>query len=203
MALYEYNLNLYSSFAKGTSSKSTGHHDNCCGWCGLLQGLIVSAFAVNVMHCIQLLYAVTGSMAFCPPEGANCYQGCTKPMDPSHSVQQLFCYTYNCYSSSRNSVIFKPYYDDPLFNKQTNKKQFSRTRGCFVHSAGNQPTPGTIKVMCTCLHHFMVPDLSSHATCLFVARHMVGSRPIKLHSLLLRYNNDSWTTLNRFQELWS
>ena len=152
---------------------------------------------------IQLLHAVTGSMAFCTLEGAIFPRECTKPMDPSHSMQQLCCYTYNCYSSSRSSVIFKHYYDDPLFNKQTNKKQFPRTRGCFVHSAGNRPTPGTIKVMYTGLHHFMVPDPSSHVTCVFVARHMVGSRPIKLHSLLPRYNNDSWTTLNRFQELWS
>ena len=42
-------------------------------------------------------------MAFCTLEGENGTQGeaegaiyprgCTKPMDPSHSVQQLFCYT--------------------------------------------------------------------------------------------------------------
>ena len=52
---------------------------------------------------IQLLHAVMGSMAFCTPEGGNCTRGkaegaifprgCTKPMDPNHSVQQLFCYT--------------------------------------------------------------------------------------------------------------
>ena len=44
--------------------------------------------------------------------------------------------------------------DYSLFNKQTNKKQFPRTHGCFVQSAGNRPTLGTIKVMCTGVHHF-------------------------------------------------
>ena len=53
---------------------------------------------------IQLLHAVTGSMALCTLEGENGTRGeaegaiyprgCTKPMDPSHSVQQLFCYTF-------------------------------------------------------------------------------------------------------------
>ena len=43
-------------------------------------------------------------MAFCTPEGGNgtrgeaegaiSPRGCTKPMDPSHRVQQLFCYTF-------------------------------------------------------------------------------------------------------------
>ena len=52
----------------------------------------------------QLLHAVTGSMTFCTlegekgirgeAEGAISPRGCTKPMDPSHSVQQLFCYTF-------------------------------------------------------------------------------------------------------------
>ena len=44
--------------------------------------------------------------------------------------------------------------DYSLFNKQTNKKQFPRTRGCFVQSAGNRPTLETIKVTYTGVHHF-------------------------------------------------
>ena len=47
----------------------------------------------HLLISIQLLHAVTRSMAFCIPEGAICHRGCTKPIDPSHSVQQLFCYT--------------------------------------------------------------------------------------------------------------
>ena len=54
-------------------------------------------------YIIQLLHAMTGSMALCTSEGENgtrgeaegaiCYRGCKKTMDPSHSVQQLFRYT--------------------------------------------------------------------------------------------------------------
>ena len=35
----------------------------------------------------------------------------------------------------------------------------------------------------------MIPAaLYSHGTCVFVARHVIGSRPIKLYNLLPRYN---------------
>ena len=71
-----------------------------------------------VLSIIQLLHAVTGSMAFCTLEGENCTRGeaegaisprgCTKPMDPSHSVLQLLCYS----SSGSSVVIFKHYYDE-------------------------------------------------------------------------------------------
>ena len=52
---------------------------------------------------------------------------------------------------SSSNIILTDY---SLLNKQTNKKQFPRTRGCSVHSAGNRPTLGTIKVMYTGVHHF-------------------------------------------------
>ena len=68
-----------------------------------LTKLMLPAGAVQPWYSIQLLHAVTGSMAFCTPKGQNgtggeaksaiCHRGCTKPMDPSHSMQQLFCYT--------------------------------------------------------------------------------------------------------------
>ena len=70
-----------------------------------------------------------------------------------------------------------------LFNKRTNKKQFHRTRGCRTQcwkstNAGNDQ--GDVH-RCTSL--FMLPCQSSHVKCVFVARHMVSSRPIKLHNL--------------------
>ena len=139
---------------------------------------------------IQLLHTVTGSMAFCTLEGENGTQGCVQNLwTPVTACNNCFVIPlYNCYSSSRSSVvIFKHYYD------AANKKLFPRTRSCLVHSAGNRPTPGTIKVMYTrCTSLFMLPGPSSHVTCVFVALHMIGSRPIKLHSLLPRYNNHRW-----------
>ena len=107
-------------------------------------------------------------MAFCTPEGENgtrgeaegaiSPRGCTKPMDPSHSVQQLLLYLGNIVIPllevllSSSNIITTDY---SLFNKQTNKKQFPRTGGCFVHSAGNRPTLGMIKVVNTGVHHFL------------------------------------------------
>ena len=129
-----------------------------------------------ILLIIQLLHAVTGSMAFSTlerenetrgeAEGAFYPRGCTVTVTAWPQSQRativLLLPLYNCYSSSWSSVvIFKHYYDDPLFNKQTNNKQFPRTRGCFVHSV-------------------------------FVARHMFGSRPIKLHSFLPRYDHYIW-----------
>ena len=137
----------------------------CSCSCGLIdikyRRLIETPLAIAI---IQLLHAVTGSMAFCTLEGENgtrgqaegaiSPQGCTTPMDPSHNVQQLFCYLciiviplLKVLLSSSNIITT----DYSLLNMQTNKKQFPRTRGCFVHSAGNRPT---IKVMYTCVHHF-------------------------------------------------
>ena len=43
---------------------------------------------------------------------------------------------------------------------------------------------------------FHVTQLPSHVTCDFVAHHVIGSRPIKLHTLLPRYNNDKWSLSN-------
>ena len=78
--------------------------------------------------------------------------------------------------------------DYSLFNKQTNKKQFPRTRGCFVHSAKSTNAGNDQGDVHRCTSLFMLPGPSSHVTCVFVARHMIGSRPMKLHSLLPRYN---------------
>ena len=71
-----------------------------------------------------------------------------------------------------------------LFNKQTNEKQLPRTRGCFVHSAkstnaGNDQ--GDVHPVYITFH--VTRRVASHLTCVFVVRHMIGSRPIKLHSL--------------------
>ena len=57
-------------------------------------------------------------------------------------------------------------------------------RDCFVLSAGNRPTVGTIKVM---FKTHVTAALFRHGSCVFVARHVIGSRPIKFHSLLPRY----------------
>ena len=66
-----------------------------------------------------------------------------------------------------------------------------RTRNNFIepaivsYTARNRPTLGTIKEMytrCTITFH-VTRRVASHVTCVFVARHMIGSRPIKLHNL--------------------
>ena len=99
-------------------------------------------------------------------------------------------------------VVQLEYYEQCIvcswFNKQThssNKKQFftcSLEPACVSYSAGNRPMVGTIKVMYTGVHHFSyylarcslrVARIFSHDTCVFVARHVIGSRPIKLHTL--------------------
>ena len=67
----------------------------------LIDNIETIGMEVNI---VQLLHAVTGSMAFCTLEGGNgtrgeaegaiSPRGCTKPMDPNHRVQQLFCDTF-------------------------------------------------------------------------------------------------------------
>ena len=74
--------------------------------------------------------------------------------------------------------------DYSLFNKHTNEKQLPRTRGCFVHStkltnAGNNQ--GDVHPVYITFH--VTRRVASHVTCVCVARHMIGSRPIKLHNL--------------------
>ena len=180
---------------------------------GVLLSHLGRSFYLSLYNCCTLWL---GSMAFCTPEGGNGTRGeaegaifprgCTKPMDPSHSAQQLFCYTlvtliflfvkFFCYLQTllRRSIHC-------LISRRTrnNSLLFPRTCGCFVHSAGNRPTLGTIKVMYTVVHHFLcypprcalrLARILSLGTCVFVARHVIGSRPIKLHILLPRYNNN-------------
>ena len=104
---------------------------------------------------------------------------------------------YDCDSSSRSSVVIFNIIttDYSLFNKQSNKKQFRLTRTCFVHSAGNRPTLGTIKVMYTGVHHFSCYPARREPCNMRFSRHMIGSRPIKFHSLLSRYNNAYWLSM--------
>ena len=82
---------------------------------------------------------------------------------------------------SSSNIITAEY---SLFNKQTNEKQLPRTRGCSVHSAkstnaGNDQ--GDVHPVYITFH--VTRRVASHVTCVFVARHMIGSRPIKLHNL--------------------
>ena len=81
----------------------------------------IAAFVCR--HTIHLLHAVTGSMAFCTLEGENGTRGeaegaiyprgCKKPWTPVTACNNRFVIPlYNCYFSSRSSVvIFKHYYD--------------------------------------------------------------------------------------------
>ena len=56
------------------------------------------------------------------------------------------------------------------------------------YTARNRPTLGTIKVMYTGVHHFSCYPARREPCNMRFLRHMIGSRPIKLHSLLQRYN---------------
>ena len=72
-------------------------------------------------------------------------RGCTQPKDPNCSIQQLFCCTLVTLPFFFSKiVIFKHYYI-----VWYNSSLFPRTRGCFVLSAENRPTVGSMKVMYT------------------------------------------------------
>ena len=115
-------------------------------------------------------------MAFCTPEGGNgtrgeaegaiSPRGCTKPMDPSHRVQQLFCYTF-----VKLLFLFSKFccHLQTLLRRTIHCLISRRTRNNFLepaivsYTARNRPTLGTIKVMYTrCTSLFMRFCCASH-----------------------------------------
>ena len=133
---------------------------------------------------VQLLHAAMGSMAFCTLEGGNCTRGERVPFVLLYLCNIIIPLLEVPLSSS--NIITTDY---SLFNKQKNKKLFPRTRGCFVHSAKSTNAGNDQDDVHRCTSLFMLPGPSSHVTCVFVARHVIGSRPIKLHNLYTEYNN--------------
>ena len=94
---------------------------------------------------------------------------------------------------SSSNIITTEYEEFNWANSCSNKKPFFtvpsnpwsfRTKRWKTTNAGNDQGD---------VHRFtslMLPAaLCSRGTCVFVAQHVIGSRPIKLHSLLPRYNN--------------
>ena len=116
-------------------------------------------------------------------------EGVQNAMDTSYSMQQLFCYTlvtllflfskFCCHLQ----ILF--WWIHSLISRRTvqirnNSSLFPWTRKCFIHSAGNLPTLGTIKVMYTVVYiTFHVTRPPSDVTYVYVLYRVIGSRPIK------------------------
>ena len=148
----------------------------------MIHRLLLSAVTAGVGTCsvsynIQLLHVVTGSMAFCTLEGGRL--GCHFPSrvyktnGPKTqrativllSSSNIFTTDYSLFKADQQETILS---NPRLFCTQCWKST----------NAGNDQ--GDVH-RCTSL--FMLPGPSSHVTCVFVARHMICSRPIKLHNL--------------------
>ena len=130
-----------------------------------------SVFFIAIPLYLQLLHAVTGSMAFCTPEGGEWHprlsRGCHFPLmvykthGLRHSLKHLFCYTlvtllilfskFCCHLQtllrwSMHSLVSRR----TVVKIRNHSLLFPRTHGCFViQSAGNHPSVRTIKVMYT------------------------------------------------------
>ena len=140
-----------------------------------------------------ILYTRGGNCTRGEAEGTNCPPRVYKTHGPqSQRATIVLLYLGNINIPllkvllSPSNIITTEY---SFFNKQMNKKQFLtvpsnprvfRTQCWKATNTGNDR--GDVH-RCTSL--FPTP---SHVTCVFVARHVIGSRPIKLHSLLPRYN---------------
>ena len=110
-------------------------------------------------------------------------------------MQQLFCYT--C-TFATLLFLFSKFccYLQTLLRQSIHKKQFLtgpsnpqvfRTQRWKSTNTGNDH--GDTPVYIT----FHVTQPPRHITCVFVAHHVIGSQPIKLHSLLPRYNKQVWS----------
>ena len=100
-------------------------------------------------------------------------EGVQNPWTPVTTCNNCFVIPLLEVLLSSSNIITTDY---SLFNKQTNEKQLPRTRGCFVHSAkstnaGNDQ--GDVHRVYISFH--VTWRVASHVTCVFVARHMIGS----------------------------